>query len=106
MSLFVVEVDGRAIAAIAAPLVAEAERHARSPGFQISLRMLGKNGPLWDGSSPLRVRAATEKEQSRWTALHPDEDGSDADQFIRTLVPFCEEAARSPPWWAFWRRSK
>jgi hypothetical protein len=107
MSLFVVEVDGRVIAAIAAPLLAEAHEHARSLGFQVTLRTLGSNGPLWDGSSSLHVRAATEKEQSRWTALYPHEDGSDADQLIRTQVPFCEEAVRRPPpWWAFWRRAQ
>ena len=87
MSIFVVEVSGGTIAAIEAPTTAEAEHHAQSPGFRMSLLTLQRNGaPLWDGKSEIALRAATPNEQAKWAAVSSAQ--YDPEQWISALVPF------------------
>jgi len=91
MPLYVVEAHGRAVAAIQAPLLAEAEQHAQSLGFRLTLMTMSRNGArLWDGTGELRLRSSTPAEQAKWEVSEPKhaETKLEPERWITATVPF------------------
>lgn len=93
MSVFAVEIDGKAIAAFNEQSLEEAEAFAKSPEFCGDLTVYEHDGvPLWNGVSDISVRAATPEEEERWiiSQENAEEDGEieDADELLLVfLIP-------------------
>ena|SRR5438552_15843317 len=69
MTIYVVEIKGRGIAALAADSQADAEVRVRDRSFRDDLMVLATNGlPLWDGVAGIDVRPAHSGEQAKWQA--------------------------------------
>jgi hypothetical protein len=67
VQVFVVEIDGRGIAAFGAEDGLEAKAIAEEEGFRSDLIVLENEGkPLWDGLSEIRVREASPEEETAW----------------------------------------
>jgi hypothetical protein len=96
MKTYVAEVDGEAILAFRAEDDDAAERIIceQDGGFQIVVRgcsgLLRADGrPLWDGSSPIRHRAASPREHEQWLILRNSgtERTDDPNDWVVYLVP-------------------
>jgi hypothetical protein len=70
MTIYVVEVRGRGIAAFHSDTGAAAEVRVRDRVLLDDLMVLATDGlPLWDGVTALRVRQALPAEEEKWRAL-------------------------------------
>ena len=92
MTVYVVEVAGRGIAAFHAEDGSAAEARASDRSFRDDLMVLATDGlPLWDGASGLRVRQALPGEDAKWRAsrakaIRRGNIESDDDAWIAFLV--------------------
>lgn len=69
MSVYVVEIAGRAVVAMDAADDGEASALMSDREFRKDLRVFQNGGrPLWDGASEMRVRPALQSEASAWQA--------------------------------------
>ena len=67
MSVYVCEIEGRAIAASGHDNLDDAEAWFQSEPFQADLLVLESQGrPVWDGVSDLHVRRAMPEEEAIW----------------------------------------
>jgi len=94
MTIYVAEIEGRAIIAFAAGTREEAEAFRDEPWLQEDLMVLQSEGRfLWDGESEIFIREATEDERSRCDTAHAktilagDDDIPDDDDWYIWLVP-------------------
>ena len=92
--VYVVEIDGRAVAAIEAPAQEEAERHAQSFGFGMSLRIVERAGnPLWDGRSKILLRPPSAQEEAKWNAIvsRRNKEAIVANESVSAMIPFGDD---------------
>ena len=69
MTVFVAEINGRAIAAFNAENEIHAEGRAASKSFRADLTVLENEGrPLWDGTDKILVRKAFPAEEAQFNA--------------------------------------
>ncbi len=69
MTVYVVEIKGRAVAVFNIDKAAEAEDLIRDPTFLDDLMVLQTGGlPLWDGVAEICVRHAHPEEDAKWRA--------------------------------------
>ena len=69
MTVYVVEIEGRGIAAFYAENGAAAMVRVRDPLFRDDLMVLATDGlPLWDGMADIQVRPAFPEEEVKWHA--------------------------------------
>jgi len=91
MTIYVAEIDGRAIAAFRADNNAEAETHIEAEWFRAEISVLETDGrPLWDGDSEVRFREAVEEERAAWEKARAKAalDGAEnPDDLLIFLVP-------------------
>jgi hypothetical protein len=67
MTIYVAEIEGRAIAAFNAETDIAAEQFVEAEYFQEDLLVLETDGrSLWDGKSAIHVREAMEEERALW----------------------------------------
>jgi hypothetical protein len=67
MSVYVAEINGRGIAAVNADQISDAEEFVKNPAIELELMLLECDGvPLWDGETPICLRAALPQEQAMW----------------------------------------
>lgn len=86
--MFTLEIDGRAIAVTDATPEAEARELLESLADEmIELESDGKQ--IWDGESPLVVRAATDEEIEAFddAEMDEDEDEDDDEPVVMFLIP-------------------
>jgi hypothetical protein len=96
MKTYVAEVDGEAILVFRA-VDEEAARNILSEengGFQLVARgysglLRADGGPLWDGRSPIRHRAASPQEHAQWLIVRDSrtERTDDPNDWVVYLVP-------------------
>ena len=89
MNVFVVEIDGVAVAAFNEQTAEDAAAFAKNPEFCGDLTVYEHDGaPLWNGVAEITVRPATLDEEQRWTISreNADEDGEDLDPDELLLV--------------------
>ncbi len=100
MTVYVVEVAGRGIAAFDADNALAAEARASDRSFRDDLMVLATDGlPLWDGASGLRVRQALPGEEAKWRAsraraIRRGSIESDDDAWIAFLVALTDLTRR------------
>ena len=71
MTVFVVEINGRAVAAFGAGSQSEAEALVNEGFLHEDLMTLKNDGrPLWDGSSEVFIREADPSEVAKWEASY------------------------------------
>ena len=90
MTMYVAEIEGRAIVAFNAENDAGAYAIAEEDWFKSDLRVLESEGaPLWDGVSEIHIREAIEEERGKWDASRAQAriEGEDADDWVAYLVP-------------------
>jgi hypothetical protein len=93
MSIYVVEIEGRGVAAFNDESLPEAKHFALDGAFASDLMTLIHDGkPLWDGSSELFVREAFPEEQHKWRAsqvraMRSGEIDNEASMWVVFLVP-------------------
>ena len=92
MTVYVLEIAGKAVAVCDFNTRDEAEEWPQEPWFQEDLSVLDSEGkPLWDGIAELHVREAFDEEADRWRAMRTQairEDEADEDNaFLMFLVP-------------------
>ena len=93
MTIYVLEIAGKAVAACNFDTRAEAEEWPRAGWFQDDLHALESEGkPLWDGIAELHVREAFDEEADRWRtmrkqAIRKGEVDEEDDSFVAFLVP-------------------
>ncbi|MCW5747013.1 MAG: hypothetical protein KIT36_12545 [Alphaproteobacteria bacterium] len=92
MSIFVVEVGGRPIAAFNAPTIAQARELSDGASFRADLSMRG----VWDGKAKVITREAALDERARWrltrAAAPYEEDGDE--MWLTFLEPAIEMGGR------------
>jgi hypothetical protein len=67
MAVYVAEINGRGIAAVAANEIADAEAFVKTPAIKMELMVLENEGaPLWDGDASISIRPALSEEQAAW----------------------------------------
>jgi hypothetical protein len=67
MTVYIVEILGRSIAAFNATDDVDADTHLRNRAFLRDLIVLQNEGrALWDGVSPIKTRTASEEEVETW----------------------------------------
>lgn len=88
--MFTLEIGGHPVAVTDAD-EAEARELFESEEFKDDLKTLeGDDGPLWDGTAPLTVRAASQEEISEFEEAEGEEDGEPDEEegpLIVFLVP-------------------
>lgn len=96
MTIYVVAVGGRSIAAFHAPSAAEADRRVRDLDFRDDLMSLTTDSvPLWDGVTAIEIRQAVPPEELRWRAsraravCHGNIEAAD-ETWIAFLVPLTD----------------
>jgi hypothetical protein len=100
MTIYIVEVKGRAIAAFHADNGPAAEVRVRDRFFRDDLMVLATDGlPLWDGVTALRVRQALPGEEAKWRAsraraIRHGNIESDDDEWIAFLVALTDPDRR------------
>jgi hypothetical protein len=100
MTIYVVEVKGRGIAAFHADNGPAAEVRVRDRFFRDDLMVLATDGlPLWDGVTGLRVRQALPGEEAKWRAsraraIRQGNIESDDDEWIAFLVALTDPDRR------------
>jgi hypothetical protein len=100
MTIYVVEVEGRGIAAFHSDNGAAAEVRVRDRFFLDDLMVLATDGvPLWDGVTALRVRQALPGEEAKWRgsrarAIRQGNIESDDDEWIAFLVALTDPDRR------------
>ncbi len=78
--MFTLEINGTPIVVTNAP-EAEARELLQSDDFKEDLKTLTAEGrPLWDGTAPLTIRAATEDEIDAFDEALTDEEYEDEDE--------------------------
>jgi hypothetical protein len=93
MSVYVVEIAGRAVVVLEAADESEAKAVMADSEFRKDLRVFQSGGqPLWDGASQLRLRAALEPEASAWkterrTAMLSDDRNYSRAFLVRVVDP-------------------
>lgn len=92
MTIYVVEIDGRGIAAFSSDTASQADARLRDPAFRDDLMVLATNRkPLWNGVTAIYVRTALPSEDAIWRASHAKaiRQGSieeDDDEWVAFLV--------------------
>ena len=92
MTVYVVDIKGRGIAAFHADSCSAAEARVRDRYFRDDLMVLANDGlPLWDGVTKLQVRQALRGEESKWRtsrakAIRRGDIDRDDDTWIAFLV--------------------
>jgi hypothetical protein len=77
--MFTLEINGTAIVVTNAA-ESDARELLQTDDFKEDLKTLTVNGrPLWDGTSPLKIRAASEDEITAFDEALDDEDDEDED---------------------------
>jgi len=101
--MYILEIGGKAIAVIDA-VEAQARAVFESAAFKQDLMvMTHQDTPLWDGTAPLHIRAASQQESSAWEAPRPELDGESPEDHglsVVFLVPIDhdhEEVSGIPP---------
>src|SRR4051812_13288650 len=94
MTIYVAEIEGRAIVAFGAENYAEARDLMATEWLHDDLAVLETNGrPLWDGKSELHVREAVEEEHAEWESswaaalLQGEATADEKDEWVVYLVP-------------------
>ena len=92
MTIFVVEIDGRAIVAFPAEDRIQADVTVEEEWFLEDILVLESEGrPLWDSESDLHVREAFEDEADKWRHAQAqalaEGDIDNADDYLVYLVP-------------------
>ena len=93
MAVYVVEIEGRGVAAFNDESMPEAKHFALDGALASDLIVLIHDGkPLWDGSSELFVREAFPEEQEKWRAsqvgaMRSGEIDDEANMWVLFLVP-------------------
>lgn len=93
MTIYVAEIEGRAIAAFHAENEMAAEAFVESDAFQSDLMVLESDDePLWDGEADIHCREAVEEERSEWDksrarAILEGEAEADDKDWVVFLVP-------------------
>jgi len=93
MTVYVVEIESRGVAAFNDESLPEAKHFALDGAFASDLMVLIHDGkPLWDGSSELFVREASPEEQHKWRAsqvhaMRSGEIDSETSMWVVFLVP-------------------
>src|SRR4029079_8171063 len=93
MTVYVAEIDGRAIAAFHAAHEMEAEAFVESEAFHSDLLVLeSEDEPLWDGEADIHCREAVEEERAEWEksraqAIVARETSADDKDWLVFLVP-------------------
>jgi hypothetical protein len=93
MIVYVVEIEGRSVAAFNDESLPEAKHFALDGAFASDLMTLIHDGkPLWDGSSELFVREAFPEEQHKWRAsqvhaMRSGEIDNETSMWVVFLVP-------------------
>lgn len=96
MTVFVIEITGRGIAAIGDVGIDGAENYRDDPAFREDLTVFDSGGkPIWDGESELYLREAFPEEVERWraaqaAALRNDETEEDEEFFV-WLIPIDDD---------------
>ena len=102
MTIYVVEIKGRGIAAFRADDGSAAEARVRDRFFRDDLMVLATDGlPLWDGVTGLWVRQALPGEEAKWRAsraraIRQGNIESDDDAWTAFLVPLTDFDRRKP----------
>jgi hypothetical protein len=100
MTIYVVEIKGKGIAAFHADNGSAAELRARDRFFRDDLMVLTSHGlPLWDGVTGLRVRQALPGEEAKWRetrarAIRRGNIENDDDAWIAFLVALTDPDRR------------
>ena len=93
MTVYVLEVAGKAVAACRFETRDEAQKWPREGWFRDDLHALESDGNrLWDGIAELHVREAIDEEADRWRtmrrqAIGKGEADEEDDSFVAFLVP-------------------
>jgi len=94
MTLYIIEVEGRAVMAFPAEDEFKAYQFAESEATEEDLVVLHHNeAPIWDGESDLFVREAHAEEQAKWETAFAhalqssNADPMDRDQWVAFLIP-------------------
>ena len=94
MTIYVAEIEGRAIVAFGAENEAEAADLIEAEWLHDDLMVLESNGrPLWDGKSEIHLREAVEEERARWESswaaalLKGDATAEEKDEWVVYLMP-------------------
>jgi hypothetical protein len=100
MTIYVVEIEGRSIAAFRADTSSHADVRMRDRAFRDDLMVLATGGrPLWDGRADILIRHALPGEEATWRASHAKaiRQGSiegDDDEWIAFLVALTDPERR------------
>ncbi len=89
MTIYVAEIEGRAIAAFGAETEIGAEEVAEAEWFQADLMCLESGGqPLWNGVSEINIRKASADERKIWkrSAMEAEKRGEDSEDWLVFLV--------------------
>src|SRR4051794_17106512 len=92
MTIYVVEIDGRALVAFSAETAIEAEMLAAEPWLRDEFMVLEfESRPLWDGIAEIHVREALEEERASWDtskarAVLAGETTADDEDWLAYLV--------------------
>lgn len=85
--MFTLEIDGRAIAVTDATPEAEARELLESLADEM-IELESEGRQIWNGESPLKVRASTEEEIEVFEEAEMDEDAEEDDEpVVMFLVP-------------------
>ena len=111
MSVYVVEITGRGVAAFNESTIDAVRVFVDDDGFRDDLMGEVSDGkPLWDGKTELFVRDAFPEEQARWEAAVAEDEEFDADEDTsvffscqRTMTP--DEAGAPAFWHPNWHRT-
>lgn len=93
MTIYVAEINGRAIAAMAAENQMAAEEWFEGEEFRSDLGCLEdeENRPLWDGVSEIHVRQAVNEEAEEWEESHAkailEKEIDEEDEWVVFLIP-------------------
>ena len=92
MTVYVAEINGRAIAAFNAENEIQAEGRATSTSFRADLTVLENEGhPLWNGTDEIFVRKAFPAEEAQFGASQAraikDKEVDENDDWLMFLIP-------------------
>jgi len=93
MTVYVAEINGRAIAALDAETKSAAEEWFRGDEFCSDLSSLEDedNQPLWDGKQDIHVRQAVSEEAQDWQKSHAkallEKEIDEEDEWLVFLIP-------------------
>jgi hypothetical protein len=103
MTVFVAEINGRAVAAFNAENEIHAEERAASKPFRADLKVLENEGrPLWDGADEILVRKALPAEEAQFDASRAraikDKEIDVDDDWLMFLVPVTDPTGDFDPY--------